>query len=129
MHYASTVRIVGNHANFSNAVSSAKLLYSNVFVGILILITHIDTEKDLYCTSEVVTETLSDPSAFCWISGRLEFFMILMIFITCRSITTFCCDVDGILVAFTCVSYLLQFTISTEITYFQRQEESKDSTF
>lgn len=36
--------------------------------GILLLITYF--QRDLYCTSEVLTEALNQPSTFCRISGK-----------------------------------------------------------
>ena len=43
------------------------LLY---YVAVLILITHIDTEKDLYCPYETLVKSYENPSAFCQLSGN-----------------------------------------------------------
>jgi len=38
--------------------------------AIFVLITHIDDDKDLYCSHEVLTEATKEPTVFCTLSGR-----------------------------------------------------------
>lgn len=40
-------------------------------VAVLILITHIDTEKDLYCPYKTLVKSYENPSAFCQLSGNI----------------------------------------------------------
>ena len=42
-------------------------------VAILVLISHIDTEKDLYCPYKTLIKSYENPSAFCQVSGKTVF--------------------------------------------------------
>ena len=54
---------------FDCCKTSLFLFFMNI--GLFLLITRIDDGRILYCTHEVVTDTLSDPSLYCQLSGKI----------------------------------------------------------
>ena len=42
-------------------------------VAVLVLISHIDTEKDLYCPYKTLIKSYENPTAFCQVSGKTVF--------------------------------------------------------
>ena len=49
---------------------NAIIMCTCVYIGLLLLITRLDDRRVLYCTHDVVTDTLNDPSLYCQFSGK-----------------------------------------------------------
>ena len=55
---------------YIHMLASYGQLHDLIFIGILLLITYV--QRDLYCTSEVLIEALSNPSTFCRLTGEMS---------------------------------------------------------